>query len=258
MPQHDVLAQIRVQFGRDIGVDEAAREIGIALDAAWSDDRKIREVAAVLGVSGGEGDAEETRLREAIRREPKDAHAHINLGHRLQVLRKHADAEASYREAVRLAPKHAYAHTSLACLLDELGKHADSETSHREAIRLDPKYADAHYGLACLLDKLGKDAGAEASYREVIRLDPKGAPAHWALTTLLEKRDDVDGAIVEVREYIRKGGHPGFDGEARLAELLEKKPDGSRFKLALRDGRGIALERDDVDATHGRRAFMMR
>ena len=32
----------------------------------------------------------------------------------------------------------------------------------------------------------------------------------------------------------------------------------ARFKLALRDGRGIALEPNTVDATHGRRAFMMR
>ena len=36
-------------------------------------------------------------------------------------------------------------------------------------------------------------------------------------------RGDVDDAIVEVREFIRKGGHPGFDGEARLAKLLKMK-----------------------------------
>ena len=56
-----------------------------------------------------------------------------------------------------------------------------------------------------------------------IRLDPKGALAHWPLSAVLEKRGDVDDAIVEVREFIRKGGHPGFDGEARLAKLLKMK-----------------------------------
>ena len=105
------------------------------------------------------------------------------------------------------------------------GKDAEAEASFREAIRLDPKYVLAHNGLGNLLKKLGKDADAEASYREAIKVDPKYADPRWSLAFLLEERDDVDGAIVEMREFVRLGGIPGWDdGEARLAELLKKKP----------------------------------
>ena len=120
-------------------------------------------------------------------------------------------------------PKYAVAHINLGNLLKKLGKDADAEASYRQAIRIDPKHAHAHANLGLMLENLGKDADAEASYREAIRLDPKYAGPHWNLADLLEKRDDVDGAIVEIREYIRKGGAPGFDGEARLAKLLAKK-----------------------------------
>ena len=46
---------------------------------------------------------------------------------------------------------------------------------------------------------------------------------HLNLAGILEKRGDVDGAIHEVSEFIRKRGHPGIDGEAILARLVEKK-----------------------------------
>ena len=103
------------------------------------------------------------------------------------------------------------------------GKDADAEASFREAIKVDPKYAIFHCNLGRLLEKLGKDADAEASYRDAIRVDPKLAVTHLNLAGILEKRGDVDGAIHEVSEFIRKRGHPGIDGEAILAMLVERK-----------------------------------
>ena len=49
------------------------------------------------------------------------------------------------------------------------------------------------------------------------------------------------------------GGHGGGGGAAEEPEFAT-----NRLKLALRDGRGLALEHSDVDATHGKRAFMIR
>ena len=54
--------------------------------------------------------------------------------------------------------------------------------------------------------------------------------------------------------------HQGATTDVEMVAPPAATPSGvgNRFRLALRDGRGLALEHSDIDATHGKRAFMIR
>ena len=65
---------------------------------------------------------------------------------------------------------------------------------------------------------------------------------------------EAENAAKEVQRALR-GARARREAEN---EAEKRVTTGSRFKLALLDGRGIALEHKDVDATQGHRAFMMR
>ena len=82
---------------------------------------------------------------EAIRLDPKFAHAYSQPRHRLLPEGDLDRAIADYGEAIRLDPKFAYAYNNRgnACY----DKHDENRAiaDYSEAIRLDPKYAQAYY-----------------------------------------------------------------------------------------------------------------
>eukprot|EP01012_Entosiphon_sulcatum_P003887 TRINITY_DN11401_c0_g1_i3.p1 TRINITY_DN11401_c0_g1~~TRINITY_DN11401_c0_g1_i3.p1 ORF type:complete len:223 (+),score=44.02 TRINITY_DN11401_c0_g1_i3:540-1208(+) len=79
-------------------------------------------------------------------------------------------AEAELREAVRLDPQNAAAHLNLGSLLHQLGKEG-AEQCFREVVRIDPSLANGHNNLASILEPLqGASEEVERGYREAIRL----------------------------------------------------------------------------------------
>ena len=95
-------------------------------------------------------------FREGVRRVPKFAMAHSNLGRALELLKRPDEARASYEAALAADPDCVDAHKGLGILLARQNKLDEAAEHLRAAIRIHPKYVDAYIGLAITLDMQGK------------------------------------------------------------------------------------------------------
>ena len=139
-------------------------------------------------------------FEEALRLEPDDLSALVDLA----VLRKEAarypEAEALYEKALRAgAPAAATcADLGTAYLLD--GKIAEGVASLERALKLDPESTAARYNLAWAYQKQGRNADAEREYRETLRRRPESLEAGINLGLVLI----AEGKLAEARaEFIR-------------------------------------------------------
>jgi superkiller protein 3 len=90
--------------------------------------------------------------------------------------------------ALRKAPKSAKAHTDLGAALRAQGKLDEAITAFRKAIDLDPKSTSAHNNLGYTLEAQGKLDEAIACYRRSIELVSKPSWAHNRLGYALGKK----------------------------------------------------------------------
>jgi tetratricopeptide (TPR) repeat protein len=131
--------------------------------------------------------------REAIRLDPMNAVAHLDLGTALTQKGDWAGALPHFREAVRLDPTSARAQSNLGAALTTLGDKAAALPHHREAVRLAPAVPMVRYNLGFGLYEAGDLDGAIAEWREAARLDPKNDRFRRALDLALKskaKRDE--------------------------------------------------------------------
>ena len=160
------------------------------------------------------GRIEERLLRDAVKRDPRDARAHYQLGVHFMGAFDVVEAERHLRTAIHIDPKHAEeARVALCNLLRSQAVPEDFD----DAVR---------------------------TYREAIEANPANDTAHWMLSQLLSMRRDLDvrdGAVLgetqELYDYmrsvpsLRRGSGAPDDGararrgesggEARLAQLIE-------------------------------------
>jgi tetratricopeptide (TPR) repeat protein/tRNA A-37 threonylcarbamoyl transferase component Bud32 len=146
-----------------------------------------------------------TIQREAIRRRPDDAVAHVALGLALcDVARDYPAAIAEFREAIRLEPDSATAHANLGIALIKKGNPDEAVEAFSEAIRLEPDTAGIHHNLGRALLQQRKVSEAIAAFREEIRLRPDDAKAHGNLGfALIDHLHDYPAAETALREAIR-------------------------------------------------------
>lgn len=95
----------------------------------------------------------------------------------LAAVGKPKEAEDAIREALRLNPKEILAHINLGNLMDEEGKRDEAEKAYLQAIRLAPDNARAHYNLGLLYQERNKLREAEKEFSKVIGLDPNDTDA---------------------------------------------------------------------------------
>lgn len=119
----------------------------------------------------------ERAYRRAIRLDPSDPIAQLNLGNVL-LARGRTDAAAErFAQAAALDPDCALAWYNLAYAQDELGRRRAALHSLRRAVRADPSFADAHYNLAELCERMNEREEAAREWAAYLRLDPTGP---WA------------------------------------------------------------------------------
>jgi tetratricopeptide (TPR) repeat protein len=151
-------------------------------------------------------------FENALRLEPGDAEVHDDLGIALATLGRREEARAQFTEAIRLADSPS-SHNNLGNLLAQEGRLEEALTHYGEAVRLAPGYADAHGNLANVLALAGRTAEAIAHYRTALALDPRFAEAHYNLGIALAGTGELDEAIVHWEEALRL--HPGYAAAER-------------------------------------------
>lgn len=123
----------------------------------------------------GELDWAEPRLREAVRRDPKDPTAWHALGLVLLQLGNATGAEQAYRSGLLADPDALENRVGLATLAIARGDLSGALVQYDAIVASRPKFADAHLGRSYALIGLGRFADARRALDEAARLgaDPK-------------------------------------------------------------------------------------
>ncbi|MBT6225299.1 MAG: tetratricopeptide repeat protein [Candidatus Scalindua sp.] len=108
------------------------------------------------------------------------------------------DIEAC-KQAIRVNPDDAVAHVNLGCAYVNSGMNKEAIESCKQAIRIVPDYAEAHNFLGCAYDNSGMYKEAIESYKQAIRTDPGFTHAHYNLVTAYVSLNDRDSALEQYK-----------------------------------------------------------
>jgi tetratricopeptide (TPR) repeat protein len=142
-------------------------------------------------------------LEEAVRLEPANAEAQVNLGAALQKMGRLDEAANVYREALRLRPDDAGAHNNLGATLEQLGRVDQAAAEYRESLRRAPESSATHSNLGRALLAMGRPDEAAAELREALRLDPKLTTTQYLLGTALAEQGRLDEAVLAYQIALR-------------------------------------------------------
>ena len=97
---------------------------------------------------------------------------------------QHARALEDFSEAIRIDPKFAHAYTQRGVIHSLAGRHDQAIADYDQALRLDPNHAPTYYNRATAHRAKGETSDAIADYRKVLSLDPSVAKAKEKLQEL--------------------------------------------------------------------------
>ena len=166
---------------------------------------------------------------EAIRLDPKSAHAYNGRGNAYARKGDIDGAIADYGEAIRVDPMYANAYNGRGNAYARKGDLDRAIAEYGEAIRVDPKYDTAYYNRGRARFYQGATADAEADLRQAAALDP--ADAYSALwLEVVERRDGQSGHLTDATANIDKSKWPGpvvhyLLGELTLPALMAAADD---------------------------------
>jgi superkiller protein 3 len=118
-----------------------------------------------------------TNFTDALKLDPSDAPAHVNLGVTLVTLGRRAEAQSHFAEAVRLDPSVAEAHVRLGFELGRQGHDAEAMEHFAEAVRLKPDLLEARLDFGIALTRQHRDEEALAQFEEVLQQSPTNSLA---------------------------------------------------------------------------------
>ncbi|HWK47915.1 MAG TPA: tetratricopeptide repeat-containing glycosyltransferase family protein [Stellaceae bacterium] len=233
------------QAGRLPEAEACYRQI-LAIDPHHADGLHL---LGVIALQVGRCEQAVELIGHAIKRQPRLAHYHSNLGNAFAALGRYEEAATSCREARRLNPNFPTAHNNLANVLQSLGRLDEAEASCRAALTLNPAYPEAHNSLGYILHEAGRNAEAEMSCREALRLRPGFVEAHNNLGNALrdlghaaEAEASYATALALRPDYVEAHYNRGnafaalgqLDAAERASrEALRLRPDYVRCHIAL-------------------------
>ena len=111
-------------------------------------------------------------MKEAVSFDPESVDARIQLG---LVMSQSDPAGAAniFRALVRRDPKFAEGHNNLGLVLLQSGDTRKAEAEFEEAVRLKPQFAEAHYNLALAFRQQGKESEAQHEMEKAYELAPE-------------------------------------------------------------------------------------
>lgn len=166
------------------------------------------------------------RLREAIRQDPKNAHAHYNLGLLLQMAGDQTGAAGGYRGALRADADYLPAEARLTGLDLHTARHAEAVTRLERIIEESRFQAEARNLLAGVAIEAGDWDTAVKHARNVLLGDPDNENAYLNLALAYYQRGLVDQAwLIASNALDRK---PAAAALHNIMGLIYLKKDDSR------------------------------
>ncbi len=164
-------------------------------------------------------------LREAVRREPKDAAVINKLGIVELQLKDYQGAAGHFKKAIKLNPKYAEALNNLGAVYFLQNNMGGAERYYRKALAIDETRATYHVNLAATWERQNKLNLALAEYQRALELNPDalnttssyGAVAQlltpeqrasrfFILAKVCALRGDIEGSL----EYLRKAKEESY------------------------------------------------
>lgn len=126
-----------------------------------------------------------------LKKKPGDVRERASIltsyGIYMAAIGKLPEAQQKILEAIRLNPKEVLAYINLGNLMDELGKKTEAEKAYFKAVQLDPENVRAHYNLGLLHMEQGKLKQAEIDFSSSIHLDSLDTDAIMQLDLVRRK-----------------------------------------------------------------------
>ena len=170
-------------------------------------------------------------FERAIKANPEDADARVNLAAALGQLHNYKEAINQLREAIRLAPEDVTAHFNLGSLLANSGDYREAITHFRFVVEKNPEDIQAHLALANGFLKEKQFENAIRHYKATLSLEP-GLTWGWIdLSSALSSTGQDAEALNVLEEAYSRLPNDGHVIHA-LARLLATSPD-----LSLRQGK---------------------
>lgn len=120
-------------------------------------------------------------LKKAIRKNPKDAGSHYNLGVAFLSLGRSLEALNAFQKAVGLDPRFAAAHLGQGVAFSRLGRGLQALSSIRLALSLKPNDPLTYLNLGIAYRQLGRHRLGQQAIVQAIRLAPDSPEAHYQL-----------------------------------------------------------------------------
>ncbi len=166
-------------------------------------------------------------LRQAVRVEPENAPAYLNLGAVAQGLGQVGEAETAFRRSLELSPS-ALGHLNLGIVLAARGDGEAAIQSYRAALSLDPNLPGALVNLGNTLARQGDCEQASQLFRRLEGLGTAGTASHRGLAhCALEQR-----FWGEASEILAEG--LGLDPHDRALRVMSARLAASSPDPALR------------------------
>ncbi len=163
----------------------------------------VLQFLGLIALSRGDAANAISRIREALKLNPRAGIYHFNLGLALRQAGDRAAAIESYRRAVKQSPDLAEAHNNLGTCLRENGDLAGAVDSFRRAAAVRPTYAEAFLNLSVALAELGRVEEAETAALRVQALAPTLVEGHFQRAAILQKQGRLDEAIADYRRGLQ-------------------------------------------------------
>ncbi len=178
------------------------------------------------GVALAEGrlDAAIAEYRRAVRQDPGDLSARLNLG---LVLAQQGDPEAEthLREAVALGPRNAVAHHALGRVLSARSEAPEARRLFLRALELDPAYEAAHYHLGELEATEGRHQEAVAAFTSALEINSQSSPPRLGRALSLLALERPAQAADDLQAVLDSGDDDEAMIRLKLGEALQRAGD---------------------------------
>src|SRR5262245_44648397 len=161
----------------------AAPEFIRAADAL-PDNRDVQIKATEILLLGGRFDDAKARATTLLNRNPKDVDALLLRANAMAALKDPGGAITEIEEALKIQPNESRAFVNLGVVHKQSGEAAEAEAAFGKAIGLEPTSVNAHLAFANFLWSSGRQAEAEREIKQALSLQPQHLLANRMLAML--------------------------------------------------------------------------
>ncbi|XP_035226369.1 protein O-mannosyl-transferase Tmtc3-like isoform X2 [Stegodyphus dumicola] len=196
----------------------------------------------------------------AIRVEPDDIGAHINVGRTYNHLGMYGEAEKSFRKAkdllprppfgdgyeARVAPSHLNVFLNLANLISRDGTRLEeADMLYQEAIRMRSDYVEAYINRGDILIRLNRTQEAQSVYERALLLDEANADIHYNLGVVFLEQRKTDLALLSFEKALKI--NPKHEQALLNSAILIQETGGPHMRKTAYHRLQALLEARDVN-----------